>query len=315
MKKKVSVLVPTFNEEDNVEPISEAIIAEFEKLPQYDYELVFIDNCSKDETRNIIRRLCSTNPNIKAIFNARNYGQFNSPFYGLLQTTGDCTIAMCADFQDPPELIPEFIKWWEEGYKLVLGQRTSSKENRLIYRARLFYYKFMRKHSNAEILENVTGGGLYDRSFIDVMRGLDDPNPFIRGVVAEMGFGIKLVPFEQPLRRAGKSSNNFFTYFDAAMQSVTTYTKVGIRATIWTGMILTAASIVTIASTMIYKLLNWNSFSILPYGLDLLIFFVASLNIFFLGFIGEYIIDIKMQVRKRPLVVESERINFGNKDE
>ena len=283
-------------------------------MPQYDYELLFIDNCSTDKTREIIRSLCAGNPRIKAIFNAKNYGQFASPYYGITQTTGDCAISMCADFQDPPELIPEYVKAWEEGYKLVMGQKTSSKESRFVYRARTFYYRFMRKHSNINFLEHVIGSGLYDRSFIEVMKNLDDPNPFLRGVVTEMGYNIKLIPFEQPERRAGKSSNNFFTYYDGAIQSITAYTKVGVRATVFTGVVLTAASVCTILGFLIYKILNWGTFSILPYALDLLIFLGVSLNIFFLGFIGEYILDIKQQVRKRPLVIEAERINFAKKE-
>ena len=312
--KKISVMVPTYNEEENVEPISKAIIEQLEQFPQYDYELLFIDNCSKDSTREIIRRLCAENPKIKAIFNAKNYGQFSSPYYGILQTTGDCTISMCADFQDPPEMIPKYIAAWEEGYKLVMGQKTSSKESFLVYRARSFYYNYMKKHSNIGFLEHVTGSGLYDRSFIEVMRNLDDPNPFLRGVVAEMGYNIKLIPYEQPQRRAGKSSNNLFSYYDGAMQSITAYSKVGVRLTISTGLILTFASIFTMVGFGIYKLLNWNTFSLMPYGLDLLIFFAVSLNIFFLGFIGEYILDVKQQVRKRPLVLEAERINFDKKE-
>lgn len=312
MTKRISVMVPTYNEEANVGPISQAIIEQLEKLPQYDYEIIFIDNCSQDDTRNAIRQLCANNPKIKAIFNAKNYGQFNSPFYGILQTTGDCAIAISADFQDPPELIPKMIEAWEEGYKLVMGQKTSSQERWLIYKLRSFYYKYMRKHSNTGFLEQVTGFGLYDRSFIDVMRQLDDPHPFLRGVVSELGFNIKLVEFNQPPRRAGKSSNNFFSYYDAAMQGISSYTKIGVRLTVGAGVILTFASLGTAIGFLVYKLLNWGSFSLLPYSLDLLIFVAASLNIFFLGFIGEYILDIKQQVKKRPLVVESERINFNN---
>lgn len=310
MPKKVSILVPTYNEEENVGPISQAIIAQMDALPEYDYEIVFIDNCSQDNTRPLIRKLCSDNPKIKAIFNAKNYGQFNSPFYGITQMTGDCAISMSADFQDPPELIPQFISAWEDGYKLVMGQKTTSKEGRLLYRVRTFYYRYMKKHSNIDFLQQVTGFGLYDRSFINIMRNLDDPSPFLRGIVSEMGYDIKLIPFEQPQRRAGKSSNNFFSYYDAAIQSLVAYSKVGVRLTIGFGIVMTIISTISIIGLGIYKMLNWDNFSVTPYGLDLFILLAVSLNIFFLGFIGEYVLDIKQQVRKRPLVIEAERINF-----
>ena len=203
--KKISVLIPCYNEEENVVPISEAVIKTLQKdLPEYDYELVFIDNDSQDHTRSLIRQLCDENPKIKAIFNARNFGQFNSPYYGMLQITGDCVIEMVADFQDPVELIPQYVHEWEKGYKIVIGIKTSSKENRLMYWLRGCYYKMMKKLSDVEQIEQFTGSGLYDRDFIEVLRNLDDPTPFLRGIVAELGFKIKQIPYEQPTRRAGR---------------------------------------------------------------------------------------------------------------
>lgn len=197
--KKISVLIPCYNEEENVVPISEAVIKTLQKdLPEYDYELVFIDNDSQDHTRSLIRQLCDENPKIKAIFNARNFGQFNSPYYGMLQITGDCVIEMVADFQDPVELIPQYVHEWEKGYKIVIGIKTSSKENRLMYWLRGCYYKMMKKLSDVEQIEQFTGSGLYDRDFIEVLRNLDDPTPFLRGIVAELGFKIKQIPYEQP---------------------------------------------------------------------------------------------------------------------
>lgn len=204
--KKISVLIPCYNEEENVVPISEAVIKTLQKdLPEYDYELVFIDNDSQDHTRSLIRQLCDENPKIKAIFNARNFGQFNSPYYGMLQITGDCVIEMVADFQDPVELIPQYVHEWEKGYKIVIGIKTSSKENRLMYWLRGCYYKMMKKLSDVEQIEQFTGSGLYDRDFIEVLRNLDDPTPFLRGIVAELGFKIKQIPYEQPKRRAGET--------------------------------------------------------------------------------------------------------------
>lgn len=309
--KKISVLVPTYNEEENVVPLSEKIIEQFEtELTNYDYELIFIDNDSKDSTREKIRSLCQSNPRIKAIFNARNFGQFSSPYYGILQTTGDCTISMCADFQDPVELIPIYVREWESGYKIVLGQKTSSKENRLVRAARNVYYRFMRKNSDIEYLEHVTGSGLFDREFIEVLRGIDEPRPLLRGMIAELGYSIKLIPYEQKRRRAGKSSNNIFRYYDAAAQSFTSYTKIGVRLAVFLGIVSTTISMFTVLGFIIYKLLNWGTFDIMPFALELAIFVVVSLQLLFIGIVGEYVLNINSRMKKRPLVIESERINF-----
>ena len=222
--KKISVLIPCYNEVENAGPISKAVTDILEKeLPQYDYELVFIDNDSTDGTRDVIRGLCKENPRIKAIFNARNFGQFNSPYYGMLQVTGDCVIEMVADFQDPVEMIPKYVHEWEKGYKIVIGIKTSSKENKFMYWLRTCYYKTIKKMSDVEQIEHFTGSGLYDREFIEILRKLDDPTPFLRGIVAELGYKRKEIPYEQPKRRAGKTHNNFYRLYDAAMLSVTSY--------------------------------------------------------------------------------------------
>ena len=309
--KKVSVLIPTYNEEDNVIPLSEKIIEQFQTaLSDYDYELIFIDNNSSDSTRERVRDLCASNKHIKAIFNARNFGQFNSPYYGILQATGDCVIGMSADFQDPVELIPQFVKEWESGHKIVLGQKTSSKEGRIVYRLRSFYYRVMKKNSDAEFIEHVTGFGLYDREFVEVMKNLDDSKPFIRGIIAEIGYGIKLIPYEQQMRKSGKSSNNLFGYYDAAVQGLTSYTKIGVRLAVAFGVFFTLASIASGIGFGIYKLLNWNTFDLWPLALNLIIFFVVSLQLLFIGVVGEYVLSINSRMKKRPLVIESERINF-----
>ncbi len=309
--KKISVLIPCYNEEENVEPIARAIIEILEKkLSRYDYELVFIDNCSKDNTRPILRRLCSENPKIKAIFNARNFGQFNSPYYGMLQVTGDCVIEMVADFQDPVDLIPKYVQAWEEGYKIVIGIKTSSKENRIMYWLRSCYYKMIRRLSDVEQIEHFTGSGLYDREFIEVLRRLDDPTPFLRGIVAELGFRRKEIPYEQPKRRAGKTSNNFYSLYDAAMLSVTSYTKVGLRLATFVGAISCAVSLLVAFIYLIMKLVWWDRF---PAGMAPMLIgmlFLGSVQIFFIGMIGEYVLSINQRVMKRPLVVEEERINF-----
>lgn len=309
--KKISVLIPCYNEEENVEPISRAVVETLTRdLPQYDYELVFIDNDSTDQTRPILRRLCGENPKIKAIFNARNFGQFNSPYYGILQVTGDCVIEMVADFQDPVDLIPKYVKAWEEGYKIVIGIKTSSKESRIMYWLRSCYYKAIKKLSDVEQIEHFTGSGLYDRDFIEVLRGLDDPTPFLRGIVAELGYKRKEIPYEQPKRRAGKTHNNFYKLYDAAMLSITSYTKAGLRLATILGAFCCAGSFIVALIYLVMKLIWWNRF---PAGMAPMLIgmlFLGSVQIFFIGMVGEYILSINQRVMKRPLVIEEERINF-----
>lgn len=310
--KKISVLIPCYNEEENVVPISEAVIKTLQKdLPEYDYELVFIDNDSQDHTRSLIRQLCDENPKIKAIFNARNFGQFNSPYYGMLQITGDCVIEMVADFQDPVELIPQYVHEWEKGYKIVIGIKTSSKENRLMYLLRGCYYKMMKKLSDVEQIEQFTGSGLYDRDFIEVLRNLDDPTPFLRGIVAELGFKIKQIPYEQPKRRAGETKNHFYQLYDAAMLSITSYTKAGLRLATIFGSICSLISMVVAVVYLVMKLMYWDRF---PAGMAPVLIgmcFLGSVQIFFIGLMGEYILSINARVMKRPLVIEEERLNFA----
>lgn len=311
--KKISVLIPCYNEEENVEPISCAVVETMEHdLPQYDYELVFIDNDSSDNTRPLLRRLCQENPRIKAIFNARNFGQFNSPYYGILQVTGDCVIEMVADFQDPVDLIPKYVKAWEEGYKIVIGIKTSSKESKIMYWLRSCYYKTIKKLSDVEQIEHFTGSGLYDRDFIEVLRGLDDPTPFLRGIVAELGYKRKEIPYEQPQRRAGKTHNNFYRLYDAAMLSITSYTKVGLRLATVIGAFCCAGSFIVALIYLVMKLIWWDRF---PAGMAPMLIgmlFLGSVQIFFIGMVGEYILSINQRVMKRPLVIEEERINFGD---
>ena len=309
--KKISILIPCYNEEENVGPISEAVVETLERdLPEYDYELVFIDNDSTDQTRPILRKICSENPRIKAIFNAKNFGQFNSPYYGILQVTGDCVISMVADFQDPVEMIPKYVKEWENGYKIVIGIKKSSQENPVMYWLRGCYYKLIKKLSDVEQIEQFTGFGLYDKRFIEVLRNLDDPTPFLRGIVAELGFRRKEIPYEQPLRRAGKTSNNFYRLYDAAMLSITSYTKAGLRLATIFGSICSAVSMIVAIVYLVLKLVYWDRFAAGMAPLLIGMCFLGSVQIFFIGLVGEYILTINARVMKRPLVVEEERINF-----
>lgn len=309
-RKTVSIMVPCYNEEENVEAITSAIVEQMNQLPQYDYEILMIDNCSTDHTRDLIRLICAKNPKIRAIFNVKNFGQFNSPYYGLCQTSGDCAISVCADFQDPVELIPVFLKYWEEGYQIVCGIKTSSKENKLMYRLRGLYYKMIRKYSAVDQIEQFTGFGLYDRSFLDVLRRLEDPTPFIRGIVAELGGKRKEVPYEQPKRRAGKTHNNLYTLYDAAMLSITSYTKAGMRIAVFGGASLALVSLLIGIYYLIMKLVYWDRFNAGQAPLLIVTLFMFSIILIFMGFLGEYIASINQRVMRRPLVVEEERINF-----
>jgi len=309
--KKISIVVPCFNEEENVVPMADAIREEFKKnLLSYEYEIIFIDNDSKDNTRELIRELCNSDKGIKGIFNAKNFGQFNSPYYGMLQSTGDATVLMAADFQDPVEMIPKYVAAWEEGYKIAIGIKKSSQENKIMYYLRSLYYKTIKKLSEVEQIEHFTGFGLYDKAFINVMRNLDDPVPFLRGIVAELGFRRKEIPYEQPQRRAGITSNNLYRLYDAAMLSITAYTKVGLRLATFAGVILSGISMLIAVVYLILKLVYWDRF---PAGMAPILIgmlFLGSIQIFFIGLIGEYILTINQRVMKRPLVVEEERINF-----
>ncbi len=311
-KKRISVMIPCYNEEENARPIYTAVKDQLtQNCPSYDYEILFIDNKSQDQTRKILREICVEDSNVKAIFNVKNFGQFNSPYYALLQTSGDCTITMCADFQDPPELIPQFVAAWEEGYKIVIGRKTKSRENPLLYWARGIYYKMLRKMSSTEIIEQFTGFGLYDKSFVETLRQLNDPTPFMRGLVAELGPERKEIEYEQPKRRAGKTHNNFFTLYDAAMLSFTSYTKSGLRIATFAGFIIAFLSFLFGMVYLVLKLLFWNSFTAGYAPMMISVFFLGGLLLSFLGFLGEYVMAINIRVMNRPLVVEEERINFS----
>lgn len=311
--KTISIVVPCYNEEENVGALADALREMFRtSLPDYGYEIIFIDNDSRDRTRDIIREMAGRDKAVKGIFNAKNFGQFNSPYYAMLQSTGDCTVLMAADFQDPVEMIPKYVKEWENGYKIVIGIKKSSKENPVMYWLRGCYYKMIKKLSDIEQIEQFTGFGLYDRRFIQVLRDLDDPTPFLRGIVAELGFRRKEIPYEQPKRRAGKTSNNFYRLYDAAMLSVTSYTKVGLRLATIFGSICCAVSMVVAVIYLILKLMYWDRFAAGMAPLLIGMCFLGSVQIFFIGMVGEYILAINSRVMKRPLVVEEERINFSD---
>ncbi len=311
--KKISILIPCYNEVENVGPMSFAVVNVLEEaLSRYDYEIVFIDNCSTDGTREKLEEICAGNKKIKAIFNVTNFGQFNSPFYGMCQTTGDCTISLSCDFQDPVELIPRFVEEWEKGHKVVSGIKTSSKEPGLIYFLRTMYYKTIKNMSSVKMIEHFTGFGLYDKTFIALLRGLNDPLPFLRGIVAEYGAGFNMieVEYEQAKRKAGKTHNNFYSLYDAAMLSFTSYTKVGLRLATLMGFIVGFISFCVALVYLVLKLLYWDNFQAGYAPMIIGIFLLGSIQLFFIGFLGEYVLNINTRVIHRPIVVEEKRINF-----
>ena len=311
MKKTISLMVPCYNEEENVPLMYEALKKLFDnELKNYNYEMLFIDNKSLDNTREEIRKICKEDKNVKAIFNAKNFGQFKSPYYALLNTTGDCTVTLAADFQEPVEKVPEFVKAWEEGYKIVCGVKNKAKESKLKYTFRKMGYTLIRKFSDVETIDQFTGFGLYDKSFLDVCRKLNDPEPFFRGIVAELGFEPKIVYYTQAERKHGKTSNNLVTLLDAGMIGVTTYTKKEIHLATLFGFFTAALSFLAAIIYLILKLCNWNNFDAGIAPIIIGIFFLGGIQIFLISFIGEYVVSINQRVLNRPLVVEEERINF-----
>ena len=273
-------MVPCYNEQENVRPLYQAVRDILQKeLSEYDWEMVWIDNKSKDRTREILRELCKEDSHVKAIFNMKNFGQFNSPYYGLCQTSGDCTILLCADFQDPVGLIPVMVHEWEKGHKVVSMIKTASRESKIMYFFRSIYYKAIRAMSDVPQIEHFTGFGLYDKSFIDVLRSLHDPTPFLRGIVAEYAPDHLEIPYEQQKRRAGKTHNNFFSFLIAIFY-------------------------------LVQKLLYWDQFVAGNAPILIGVFFLGGVQMFFIGLLGEYIMSMNTRVINRPLVIEEERINF-----
>ena len=309
--KKISVIIPTYNEEENVPVLCPILVNIFtEQLPQYDYEIIFIDNDSQDLTREKLKELCSLNPKVKAIFNAKNFGQMKSPYYGLIQTTGDCTILMCADLQDPPQMIVDFIREWEQGFKIVTAIKHKSQENSLMYLMRTIYYKVIKSISEAEHIEHFTGFGLYDKQFIEVLRQIRDPLPYLRGIVGELGFRRKDIYYEQQKRQFGKSNNNWYSLYDIGMLGITSYSKIALRLATFLGFIISGISFLIAVIYFVLKLTNWDTFQLGLAPMVIGIFFLGSVQLFFIGLLGEYILNINARVIKRPLVVEEDRINF-----
>ena len=308
-KKLISIVTPCYNEEDNIDELYQRIVAVMATLP-YDYEHICIDNASTDSTVKKIKELAAKDSRVKLIVNARNFGHIKSPYYAILQSRGDACILIASDLQDPPEMIAEFIKKWEDGYKTVLAVKPESEESSIMFFLRKTYYRFISRISEVPLVQNATGAGLFDRVVIDILRNIQDSYPYFRGLLCEIGFPIATVPFKQPRRERGVTKNNFYTLYDIAMLGITNHSKIPLRLMAMSGFLLSFLSLLVAFIFFIAKLLYWNSFQLGTAPIVIGIFFFGAIQAFFIGILGEYIGSIHTQVRNMPLVVELERVNF-----
>jgi len=306
---KISIVTPTYNEGENIEKLCSGIKLEMEKL-NIDYEHIVIDNSSTDKTIEILKEICSKDKKVKVIINTKNFGHIKSPFHGILQSSGDACILMASDFQDPLDLIPTYIKKWQSGSKIVLGKKISSAENTLIFSLRKFFYKFLNKISETKLTENTTGSGIFDKSVINQLKKINDPYPYLRGLINELSEDISIVEFNQPRRLLGKTKNNIFTLYDIGMLGIIKHSRAPLRLVTFLGFVLSFFSLLTAFIYFIYKLIFWNSFDVGVAPIVIGIFGFASIQILLLGIIGEYVGILLIHLRNLPLVIEKERINF-----
>lgn len=307
--KLISIVTPCYNEEDNIDELCHRIRSVMESLP-YEYEHICIDNCSSDRTVLKIKEKAAKDKRIKLIVNSRNFGHIRSPFHAILQSNGDACILIASDLQDPPEIIAEFIKKWEQGYKTVLAVKPESEESSLMFFVRKVYYRLITRISEVPLIQNATGAGLFDRAVVNILRSIQDPYPYFRGLLCEIGFPIATVPFKQPRRQRGITKNNFYTLYDIAMLGITNHSKIPLRLMAMSGFLLAFMSLVVAFFFFVAKLVYWNSFQLGTAPILIGIFFFGAVQTFFIGVLGEYIGSIHTQVRNMPLVVEMERVNF-----
>ena len=309
-KKLLSIVTPCYNEQDNVAEVYSQVKAVMDTFPDYNYEHIFIDNDSSDNTVSILREISREDINVKVIINARNFGHIRSPYHGLMAAEGDAVISIVADLQDPPQMIADFIRHWEDGFKIVVGIKAKSEESWLFFHIRKLYYRLAVSLSDTELLQNFTGFGLYDKRIIDICRKFDDPYPYFRGMICDIGFEIKKIPYLQPLRKRGLTKNNFYTLYDLGMLGITNHSKVPLRMATISGLAISILSFTVAFIYLLYKLFFWSSFSVGLAPIVIGMFFFGAVQLFFIGIIGEYIGSIHTQVLKRPHVIEHERINF-----
>lgn len=307
---KISVVTPCYNEEDNAELIYAKVRDVFRELKEYEYEHIFIDNASTDNTVNILKEIANEDKNLKIIVNSRNFGHIRSPFYGLLQAQGDAVISLVSDLQDPPEMIRDFILKWREGYKIVVGVKKQSKESKVMFAIRKMFYNFIGSISEIDLLKNFTGFGLYDRKIIEIFKQINDPYPYFRGLICDIGFEVSILEYVQPVRQKGMTKNNFYTLYDMAMLGITNHSKVPLRLATMVGFSTAFISMLFALIYLIYKIIFWQKFSLGIAPIVIGLFFFSAVQLLFVGIIGEYVGSIHTQVLKRPLVIEKERVNF-----
>jgi polyisoprenyl-phosphate glycosyltransferase len=307
----VTILTPCYNEEGNVGEVHRQVKAVMDSLPGYDYDHLFIDNASTDRTVAILRELAANDKHVRVIVNTRNFGHIRSPYHGLLAARGDAVMTCVSDLQDPPELLPEFVRRWEAGYKIVIGVKQGTRDSWLMARTRKFYYWLVgRLSSDVELVHNFTGFGLYDRAVIEQLRGTDEQYPYFRGLVSDFGYQRSEVPYVQPPRTSGRTKNDFFSLYDVAMLGITNHSKVPLRLATMAGFVISVISLLIAIGYLVAKLLFWDDLQLGLAPLLIGIYFFGAVQLFFIGVLGEYIGAIHTQVHKRPLVVEKERINF-----
>jgi glycosyltransferase involved in cell wall biosynthesis len=314
MSKLISIVTPCYNEQDNVEELHRRIVAVMANLP-YEYEHICIDNASTDGTVAKLKEMAQYDKRLKIIVNVRNFGHITSPYHALLQARGDAAILLAADLQDPPEMILEFVKKWEEGFKTVLATKPESEESSLMFFIRKAYYRTITRISEVALVKNATGAGLFDRVVLDILRQLQDPYPYFRGLLCEIGYPIATVPFKQPRRTRGVTKNNFYTLYDIAMLGITNHSKVPLRLMAMCGFALAIVSMMVAIGFTIAKLIFWNSFQLGIAPILIGMFFFGAIQMLFIGLLGEYIGAIHTKIRKMPLVIERERINFDVRED
>jgi len=307
----LSIVSGCFNEEENVRELWQRIARVMaDQLPNYTYELIIIDNCSTDRTPEILREMCKEDKRVKAIFNNRNFGHIRSGYHAIQQASGEAIVCMASDLEDPPEMIPEFVRKWEEGWKIVLAQKTSSAEFFVMHWVRKTYYYLINRLSEVPLVKNVTGFGIYDKRVIDDIKRIGDPYPYLRGLICDLGYPQYLIPFHKPVRKRGFTKNNFYTLYDLGMLGITNHSKVPLRLAVFVGCGVGIISFLVALAYLVYKLLYWERFQAGAAPIVLGIFFLGSVQLFFIGILGEYIGSIYTQVLRRPPVIERERINF-----
>lgn len=310
--KLISIVTPCYNEEENVEELYQRVKAVFEGLaPSYRYEHIFIDNASTDKTVVKLKAIAAEDKNIKIIVNSRNFGHIRSPYHALLQAKGDAVIFLMADLQDPPELIKDFIQRWQEGYKITIGIKPRSDESRWMFAIRRLGYYWIGRIADVKLIKNFTGFGLYDKDVISILQSYDDPYPYFRGMIADIGFDIAEIPYRQLKRKHGKTKNNFYTLYDIGMLGITSYSKIPLRLAAMAGFFLSGLSLLISIVFFILKLAFWDKFTTGTAPILIGLFFFSSVQLFFIGLLGEYIASINIRVMKRPLVIEKERVNFA----